>query len=88
MLKDPDQPREPLRNKAARMWNNHDVSKRIAEERRPYKRPDPEGDAEITEVLINEGGREGRVNRFENKFRREIRTMMEGYATCRCICQF
>jgi hypothetical protein len=80
MLKDPDQPKEPLRNKAARMWKNNNVRKRIAEERQSRKKPDPNADPEITEVLINEGRRDGSVRRFENKFKRDIRAMMEGHA--------
>jgi hypothetical protein len=80
MLKDTDQPKEPLRNKAARMWKNNNVRKKIAEERQSRNKPDPNDDPEITEVLINDGRRDGTVNRFENKFKRDIRAMMEGHS--------
>jgi hypothetical protein len=80
MLKDPDQPKEPLRSKAARMWKNNNVRKKLAEERRSRVTPDPNADPQVTEVLINEGRRSGRVTRFENKFRRDLRTQMEGQA--------
>jgi hypothetical protein len=80
MLKDTDQPKEPLRNKAARMWKNNSVRKKIAEERQARKAPDPNADPEITELIINEGRKSGRVTRFENRFKREIREMMEGHA--------
>ncbi len=80
MLKDSDQPKEPLRSKAARMWKNNNVRKKIAEERQSQKKPNPNDDPEITEVLINEGRRDGRVNRFENRFKRDLRAMMEGHA--------
>jgi len=31
-------------------------------------------------VVTNEGRRDGRVSRFENKFKKEVRAMMEGHA--------
>jgi hypothetical protein len=35
---------------------------------------------EAGDVITNDGRRDGPVNRFESKFKREIRAMMEGYA--------
>jgi hypothetical protein len=80
MLKDPDQPKEPLRSKAARMWKNNNVRKKIAEERQSRGKPDPNADPEITEVLINEGRKSGRVSRFNNRCKRDLRVQMEGHA--------
>jgi hypothetical protein len=79
MLKDSDQPKEPLRNKAARMWKNNNVRKKIAEERQSLKESESD-DPEVTELIINEGRKSGRVTRFENRFKRDIREMMEGHA--------
>jgi hypothetical protein len=55
VIKDIDQPKEPLRNKAARMWKNNKVRKKIAEERQSMRQPDPNADPEIVEVIVNEG---------------------------------
>jgi hypothetical protein len=79
MLKDTDQPKEPLRSKAARMWKNNSVRKKLAEERQALKKPQTD-DPKVTELIINEGRKSGRITRFENKFKREIRTQMEGQA--------
>ncbi len=79
MLKDADHPKEPLRNKAARMWKNNNVRKRIAEERQASSEP-VNNDPEVTELIVNEGRKSGRVTRCENRFKREIRAMMEGHA--------
>jgi hypothetical protein len=81
MLKDTDRPKEPLRNKAARMWKNNNVRKKLAEEMQARNKLDPNADPEITEVIINEGRRDGTVNRFENKFKRDIRAMVDGHAS-------
>ena len=75
MLKDIDHPKEPLRNKAARMWKNNNVRKKIAEQKQSVKKPKND-DPEVTELIINEGRRDGRITRFENKFKRDIRSMM------------
>jgi hypothetical protein len=80
MLKDPDQPKEPLRSKAARMWKNNNVRKKIAEERQSQRKPDPNAGPEITEVLINDGRKSGRISRFENRFKRDLRVQMEGHS--------
>jgi hypothetical protein len=80
MLKDPDQPKEPLRSKAARTWKNNNVRKKISEERQSQGKPDPNADPEVTEVIINEGRKSGRVSRFENRFKRDLRVQMEGHA--------
>jgi hypothetical protein len=84
MRKDTDQPKEPLRNKAARMWKNNSVRKKIAEERQSRQKPERDADPEVTELIINEGRKSGRITRFENRFKREIRTQMEGPSGSEC----
>ena len=80
MLKNADHPKEPLRSKAARMWKNNDVRKKIVEERQSRNMPDPDADPQVTELIINDGRKSGRITRFENKFKSELRAMMDGHA--------
>ena len=42
--------------------------------------PKPPKDPEIAEAIVNVGRRDGRVTRFESRFKKEIRTMLEGHA--------
>jgi biotin synthase-related radical SAM superfamily protein len=41
--------------------------------------PKPPRDPEIAEALVNVGRKSGTITRFENRFKKEIRTMMEGH---------
>ena len=57
------------------------VRQKFLAERNLPKRGDPtqkENEAEIAKVVTNEERLGSRVKRFENKFKREIRDMMEG----------
>jgi hypothetical protein len=80
MLKDDGPPNEPLRSKAERKWRNNHVRKRIIEERQKPKAKEPSGEPEIAETIINEGRVDGPIKRFESRFKKEIRAMMEGHA--------
>jgi hypothetical protein len=80
MLKEHGPPKEPARIKAERKWTNADVRKRLKEEKQKPKLVDPNKPPEIAEVVTNEGRRDGPRNRFESKFKRDIRAMMEGHA--------
>jgi hypothetical protein len=80
MLKDDGPPKEPLRNVAERKWRNNHVRKRIVEERQKPKAKEPSGEPEIAETIINEGRVDGPIKRFESRFKKEIRAMMEGHA--------
>jgi hypothetical protein len=42
--------------------------------------PKPPKDPEIASVIRNDGKRDVRINRFENKFKKDIRAMMEGHS--------
>jgi hypothetical protein len=83
MLKDvDDKPREPARRKAERRWRNHDVEKRLKEERaRPQPVSKEPSTPEIAEVISRErpDGR-GSVVRAQTKFAKDIRAMMEGHS--------
>jgi hypothetical protein len=72
--------REKARLRSERKWNNADVRKRVKQRQEKPKLVDPDAKPEVAEVISNEGRRDGRVNRFENKFKRDIRLMMEGQA--------
>jgi hypothetical protein len=80
MLKEFDPPKERARNKAERKWCNNDVRKRVVEARRKPNLVDPNKEPEIAETVTNDGRRDGPIRRFENRFKKEIRTMMEGHA--------
>jgi hypothetical protein len=73
--------KEKTRAKAQRLWRNHTVTKRMIEARQKPKLVDPNKEPDVADVVANEGRKSGRVTRFENKFRKEIRSMMEGHAT-------
>jgi hypothetical protein len=42
--------------------------------------PKPPREQGIGNTIVNEGRKSGGITRFENKFKKEIRAMMEGYA--------
>jgi hypothetical protein len=75
MLKE-HEPKEKARARAARKWNNADVRKRVKQRQEKPKLVDPDAKPELAEVITNKGRRDGRVNRFENKFKRDIKSMM------------
>ena len=81
MLKDiDDKPIEPARRKAERKWGNHDVEKRLKEEK---AKPVPKESIapEIAETISrSKPDRRGSVIRAQTKFAKEIRAMMEGHS--------
>lgn len=83
MVKDSDEIKEPAEKIAKRKWRNNDIRKKIMERRNLPKRDDlteKEREAEIAKVVTNEERLGSKVKRFENKFKREIRGMMESKA--------
>jgi hypothetical protein len=68
--------KEKARLRAERKWGNAHVRKRVKQRQEKPKLVDPDAKPEVAEVITNEGRRDGRVNRFENKFKRDIRSMM------------
>jgi hypothetical protein len=77
-----DRPVEPARKKAERKWRNHDVEKRLKEERtKPKPVPKEPGAPEIAEIIESEKpDRRGSVIRAQTKFAKDIRAMMEGHS--------
>jgi hypothetical protein len=79
MVKEHDPPKEAARDKAARKWKNAELRKRLKQAQQKPRLVDSNKETEIAHVVINENGSNGQVERFERKFAREIRTMMEGH---------
>jgi hypothetical protein len=82
MLKDRDPPKESASKIATRKWRNNDLRRRVIEAKnRPKPRDvdDEPDEPEIAETIINEGRVDGPVNRFESRFKKEIRTMLQGH---------
>jgi hypothetical protein len=69
MLKDvDDKPREPARSKAERRWRNHDVEKRLKEERAKPTPKEPK-ELEVGDVISRpKPDRRGSVIRSQTKF--------------------
>jgi hypothetical protein len=82
MLKDvDDKPKEPARRRAERRWRNHDVEKRLKEERAKPKPVSEEPIApEIGETIGNgKPDRRGSVIRAQTKFAKDIMEMLEDH---------
>ncbi len=82
-MKDLDTLKEPAAKIAKRKWRNNDIRKKILAERNLPKRDDPtekERQTEIAKVVTNAERLGSKVKRFESKFKREIREMMESKA--------
>lgn len=80
-MKEHDPIKERAERIAARKWRNNDIRQKILAERNLPKRGDPsekEREAEIAKVITNEERKGSKVKRFESKFKRELREMMEG----------
>jgi hypothetical protein len=80
MLKHPDDPRkEPASKVAERKWSNHDLEKRIKDERQKAESaPKKPKELEPGDVIEGEHDRRGSVTRAQTKFAKEIRTMLAG----------
>jgi hypothetical protein len=80
MLEEYDPTKELAKIKGERRWTNAHVRKHVKEAQQKPKLVDPNREPEIAGVVINVGKRDGRINRFESRFKRDIRQMMEGYS--------
>jgi hypothetical protein len=79
MLKEHSPPKEKASDKAARRWKNADVRKRLKEAQQRPQPVDPNKEPEPADVIVNPEKPNGRIERFERKFAREIRAMLEGH---------
>jgi hypothetical protein len=78
MLKDDGPPKETARHKATRKWRNHQLMKRNVEERSKKPQQSTGHEPEIATSLTNDGRIDGSITRFENRFKKEIRTILQG----------
>jgi hypothetical protein len=80
MLKDvDDKPREPARERATRRWRNHDVEKRLKEERAKPTPKEPK-ELEVGDVISREKpDRRGSVIRSQTQFAKFIREMLDDH---------
>jgi hypothetical protein len=79
MIKEHDPSKEPVRVKASRKWRNHEIRQKLIEDRQKPKLVDPNKEPEIAETITNYGRRDSSRNRFETKFAREIRAILQGH---------
>ena len=70
--------KEKARQRAERKWKNAEVRNKIKERQKKPKLVDPDAPPGVAELIENDGRKDGRVKRFENKFKKDIRAMMEG----------
>ena len=74
---------EPTRKQAERKWKNFDVAKRFKEDKAKREAEEKvikdNSPPEIAEVIETEKPKADRLTRFQNKFTKEIREMLEGY---------
>jgi hypothetical protein len=81
MLKHPDDPRkESARRTAERKWRNHDLERRVKEERQKAE-SQPKKPKELASADVIEGkhDRRGSVTRAQTKFAKDISEMMTGH---------
>jgi hypothetical protein len=79
MLKGNKPPKEKAHSKASRKWRNHEMRKKLIEERQKPKLVDPNQEPEIAEIVTNEARLKGPIRRFENRFKKEIRAMLQSH---------
>ncbi len=75
MLK--DKPKEPAAKRAERRWKNHDVSTRFKAEKAATEAAPPKPRKPL--LIETERRKPDAVTRFENRFKKEIRAMLDGY---------
>jgi hypothetical protein len=73
-----DAPKEPARKRAERKWRNHDVEKRFKKERAKPAIKEPK-DLEIAETIKNEELEKGAITKFETKFARFIKRLLDDH---------
>jgi hypothetical protein len=79
MFKEHGPPKESARNKAERRWKNAELRKQFKQAKQRPRLVDPNKEPEIAETITNEGKRDESVQRFERRFLKDIRAMMEGH---------
>jgi hypothetical protein len=73
-----DPPKEPARRKAERRWRNHDIEKRIKEEK-AKPAPTAPKEVEVGDVINTAKPKAGVITKAQTKFAKEIKEMLEGH---------
>jgi hypothetical protein len=74
-MDDLDKPTESSEQRAARMWGNHDLTRRFLEEKR--KAPPVPAPPKVVEVLTTERVKAEETTKFERKFIKDLRAMLD-----------
>jgi hypothetical protein len=81
-MKDLDDPRkESAEQKAIRMWSNYDLTKRFlaeVQEKEAIQKP-AKATPDIAEVIVTERPKAESVTRFERKFIKDFKAMLEDH---------
>jgi hypothetical protein len=75
-MADLDHPKETPEQRATRMWGNADLTRRFLKEKH---RPPPQPATKVIEILSTERPKADVTTRFERKFLKDIRAMLEGH---------
>jgi hypothetical protein len=75
-MDDLDHPRETPEQRATRMWGNNDLTRRFLEEK---NKPPLTPTKKVIEVLSTERPKAGETTKFERKFIKDLRVMLEGH---------
>jgi hypothetical protein len=80
MLKEHDRPKEPAEKRATRKWTNNQLRKEIKAGKVPAPVVvDPNAPPEIATVIKTERPKAKSITRLQNRFKKDIREMMEGH---------
>jgi hypothetical protein len=77
-MEDIERPKETSEERAKRMWSNHDLTRRFLEEKHkpaPIVKTNPD----MAEVLSSERPKADETTKFERKFIKDLRAMLEGH---------
>jgi hypothetical protein len=75
-MDDIERPKESPEQRATRMWGNNDLTKRFLEEKR---KPPLQAATKVIEVLSTERPKADETTKFERKFIKDLRAMLEGH---------
>jgi hypothetical protein len=80
-MKDLDKPKESAEQRASRMWGNYDLTKRFLDELEKKKNaPKPiKTEPDIAEVIVTERPKADSLTKFQSKFIRDFKTMLEDH---------
>jgi hypothetical protein len=75
-MDDIERPKETPEQRATRMWGNNDLTKRFLEEKH---KPPTQPAKKVIEVFSTERPKAEKTMKFERKFLKDLRAMLEGH---------